>query len=152
MTYELKRSSAIGWSFVILQGDEQIGTLDFKLLRSAGTLTLNGATYQITREGLFGAFIMSADGHQLARAENTALLRARYRVTAEDRQLRLAAKGFLQRSAEVFHGDVVMSTIGRASVFRRGVRVEDSAILPLPTVMFCAAVMILYWRRRSRRR
>jgi hypothetical protein len=43
-----------------------------------------------------------------------------------------------------------MATISRTSLFRRGITVQDSEVLPLPTVMFCAALMVLFWRRQSR--
>jgi hypothetical protein len=150
MTYELKPSALIGWSFDILQQDRAVGTLVFKLVRPAGTLELNGATYQISRDGLFGAFSLTADGREIARAERTSLLRVRYSITAEDRQLVLQAKGFLQRVAQVFHGDIAIATISRPSLVRRGITVEDSEVLPLPTLMFCAGLMLLFWRHRAR--
>lgn len=149
--FELKPARRFSWSFRITRDAAPIGLLELARVRAGGTLTLEDHTYGIAREGLFGPLQLMDGERVIAQAHRKALFRARYQIIAEDRQLELIARGFLGRRAELRHGDVVLARIRRISLLTRDVRIDDGAgNIPLPVLMHCAAVLILYWRMQSR--
>jgi hypothetical protein len=150
--YELKPTERLNWSFEILQDGRPAGSLALRLLKPSGTLQLDDKVYEIKREGLFGAYVFTTEGREVARAEKESLLRARYVLKAEDRELLVSAKGFLQRMAQVLHGDVVLATIHRTSLFRREVKIDIQPEAPAHLVMFATTLMLLFWRHQSRSR
>lgn len=147
---ELKPVGPLSWSFDITRDGVSVGALDLRRLKANGTLRLDGREFEIKRDGFPGPFVFSEQDHVLARARRKALLGPKYEITADDRTLLLASKGLLMRTAQVLHGDVVIATIRRTSLFRRQVRIESSANDALPLVLFAATLMILFWRQQSR--
>lgn len=148
--FELKPTGALSWSFDIARDGVHLGRLDLRRLKATGTLRLDAREFEIRRDGFPGPFVLSENGHQLASAERKALFGPKYLITAEDRQLMLASKGFLMRSAQVLHGDVVLATIRRTSLLRRQVRIEAQSADALPVVLFAATLMIFFWRQQAR--
>jgi len=147
---ELKPTSALSWTFTISQDGAPVGRLELTRIRGNGTFDVDGQPFEINRPGWFGPYVLSADGREVATARRSQLLPARFTITAPDRELQVASAGFLPKHARIIHGDVVMGSVRRQSIFRREVTVDVNEPTPTPLIIFLATVIILYWRQQSR--
>ena len=149
--FELKPTRRLSWSFAITQDGAPVGMFDLKRVRAGGELVIADRAYHIRRKSVFSPYVLFDGERAVARAKRSTLLKPNYHVTAEDRQLEVVSRGFLMRTAQLVHGDVVLATFRRANFIRRDVRIEPgAATVPVELLVFAAAVLILFWRQQSR--
>lgn len=147
---ELIPAGMFTWSYRIRADEADIGVLTLSRIKSAGSLTVQGRQFELRRASLFGPIDLVEASSVVARAERKALIRAKYLVTAQDRSLMVVGTGILPRAAEIVHGDVVIGNIRRPNLLRRKVTIETMHAAPVPLLVFCTAIIILYWRQVAR--
>ena len=148
---ELTPKGLLSWDFGVRNDGALVGSLELKRVRSGGTLQLNGREYELARRGFLGAFELKEAGRVIATGSRSRIFPVRYDIRTDDRQLQLKTVGLLPKTAKLLHGDVEVATIRRKRLLHREVTVElVQSSTPLPIVLFGAAIIVLYWRHRSR--
>ena len=131
----------------ILEGEEEITTLQLRILRDRATFRVDEKEYKIDVEGFFlGRFELKDGPMVLARAER---IKRKYEIRTGGHRITLEPKGWLAKSFDVRvpTGSIgSIHSLGWASLSAEADLPED---LALPLRIFLVYLILVAWRRKA---
>jgi len=125
-----------------------IATLDVSWWKDAGTMSIEGTEYSLSREGLMsGAFILEEDGRELARATKPSAFRSRFDLEIGDGWFSLARVSAFGRAYRVVDEEAEVGTIRPAGWLTRRALVDLPSEWPLPVQVFVFWLVLVMWNR-----
>ncbi|MEW5826107.1 MAG: hypothetical protein AB1778_04680 [Candidatus Bipolaricaulota bacterium] len=126
----------------------EIGELGFASLRERGALRVDGAEYQVSREGLAGDFILAGGGGSVARAAKPSAFRRALFLKVGDTEYALRPESAFGRGYLILAGD---TQVGRIAPLRRWGRTLEADLpeqIASPVRMFILWLVLLMVRRQ----
>lgn len=143
-------TSWFSWDFTVTDGTQPVANIDISWWREKGELTVQGAAYQVYREGLMsGAFILEKGGAVMARAEKPSAFRRSFIIEHAGRQYTLRAKAALGREFLLLEGEREVGSISPEGIFTRRASVALPESLPLPVRVFITWLTVILWKREA---
>jgi hypothetical protein len=138
------------WNFVLSDGEEEIADIRLAMLREAGELVVDGKTYRVNREAIMsGAFVLTKDSLELARAEKPSAFQRSFQVSQDGRSYTLGAESALRRRFVLKENGQLVGSVYPVSAFSRKCAVDLPAEIPLPVRVFMVWLVIILWKRDS---
>ena len=135
----LKDSNGIGVAEILLSS-----------WRERGAVVIGGSVYPIQRQGLSGAFVMSApDGSQVACAVKPKALRRSFRIRYGQREFMLSPVSAFRRECGLLDGDRPIGAITPQSWISRRAEVLFAQEVPLYLQVFTVWLTLLLWKREA---
>lgn len=133
-----------------MDGARPVAEIGISWWRDRGRLKVGGAAYAAYREGLAsGAYILSAGGSVLARAEKPSALRRFFTIEHAGRRYTLQAKHALGRAFSLLEDSGEAGSIEPEGIFTRRARANVPDELPLPVRVFIIWLVLIMWKRES---
>ncbi len=143
-------NSWFSWDFTIFDGERAIGTIDLAWVREAGEMSLNGETFRVYREGLFGgAFILERDGQVLARAEKPSALTRSLTVECNGTRYTLRAESALRRKFVLSRDGREIGAVQPEHAFTYRATIELPEEMALPVKVFVTWLAVILWKREA---
>jgi hypothetical protein len=150
MTLEIVPTNWFSWNFTVSQQSRPIAGFDISWWRERGSLTVEGKTYPVSREGMMsGDFVLESDRGILARATKLSALRRSFTVVSGAKTYTLRAKQAFRRSFVLLDGDREIGRIAPESAWGRRASANLPADVPLPVQVFLVWLTVLLWKRDS---
>lgn len=144
---------AQGWSsrrFHVVTDGRVAAEITLGWFREGGALTIDGAPYTLRREGaISGAFILGHQGLEVVWARKPSAWRERFEVEYEGRTYELVKASWLRNSFELREHGRTVGAVRPRNIFRRRSEMMMPEELPLPVIVFVAALVVLMWNRRN---
>src|SRR5688572_18702723 len=142
--------SCFSCAFHGFDDDRQLAHIDVAWIRGAGTSLLEGASYKVARESLFGgAFVLEKDGQVVARATKPSVWRRMFEIEYGNKRYTLKTKSSFGRSFVLLDGEVTIGAMRPEHVFTRRSEADFPDSLPLPARIFMIWLTILLWKREA---
>jgi hypothetical protein len=143
-----------GWSarrFSVVRDGEAVAELQLGWVREGGEVTIDGAPYELRREGLMsGAYRLTSHRAEVARARKPSAWRNRLEVEHDGWTYELAKRSWWGSTYELrLSGSPVGEVRPRHLFTTRRAQVHMPDDMPLPTVVFVCALVVLLWNRES---
>ena len=136
------------WDFTVVQGSQALADIDMSAWRERGTLTVEGKSYRVYREGVMsGDFILESPEELVARAAKPSVFRRAFLVEYGGQQYELRAKSVLRRTFVLLDGQREIGSVSRESVLTRRTAVDLPEHLPLPVRIFIVWLVVIVWKR-----
>jgi len=116
-------------------------------LRVRAAFDLDGAAYELRREGFLGSFVLERDGDVVARADKRAFQSA-FDVEIGHYGCSLAKTSFFGNQFGLFEGDEQVGSI-RKGMFTSEVAADLDFIRALPAKVFVVWLALLLWKRQD---
>jgi hypothetical protein len=141
--------SWFSWKFTIFdENDEAIAAIDIGWMREAGELKLDGKSYRLFRESLFGgAFVIEEDGVELARAEKPSALFRSFTVTNNGREYGLRAASPVERTFILSENGREVGTVRPVHALTRKAAIDLPEDIALPVRIFMTWLVLVLWKR-----
>ena len=146
--FEVIPKGGFATTYVLPGEGTPLAELRWHWWREAGELVIHGFRYSISREGIFGPFLLQAQGETLARATKTSAWLRAFVIDYQGEEYTLKAPSAWQRAFVLMHGDQVVGTVCPKSAWSRAALV-DMPDLPLPLTLFLTWLVLLLWRRQA---
>jgi len=138
------------WDFTVTDGTQSLATIDVSWWREKGELKVQGAAYQVYREGLMsGAFILEKNGSTMARAEKPSVFRRSFIIEYAGKHYTLRAKSALGREFLLLENEREIGAISPEGIFTRRASVALPESLPLPVRVFIIWLTVVLWKREA---
>ena len=138
------------WEFAISQGSQPIAGIDISSWRERGELTVQGATFRVSREGaLSGDFLLSSGEGVLARATKPSALRRSFVVRSGAKTYTLRARSAFRRSFVLLEDDREVGGISPDAIWSHRASANLPADLPMPVQVFLIWLAMLLWKREA---
>ncbi len=140
--------SIFSWNFTVMDGPRPVAEIDVSWWREKGQLTVEGAAYEVYREGLMrGAFILEEGEAILARAEKPSAFQRLFLVEHAGRQYTLRARSAFFREVVLLDGAAEIGVLSPEGFFNRRMTVDLPEHLPLPVRVFMIWLTVILWKR-----
>ena len=140
----------VGWDFEISEGGRQVAVIDQAWWRERGTFSVEGGHFEVRREGLLGAFVLTGRGGQrVAWAEKDNPFTRSFTVHFGGHEYALRAAGVFSQGFEPYRGDQLVGSIRKRGWFSRAANVDLPADLPLAVRVFVFWLVLILWRRAA---
>jgi hypothetical protein len=134
--------------FTVRQASRQVADADVSWWREKGALTIEGARYEVYRDGLLnGRFVLERNGTVIARAEKPSAFFRKYLVRFGDREYTLDARSAFRRAFVLLDGTRQIGSIEPTSAFTRSAMADLPDSWPLPVRAFVIWLTMIQWRR-----
>ena len=138
------------WDFTVSQASTRVAAVDMSCWLEKGQLTIEGATYDVYREGFRGPYILERSGSVIARAEKPSAFYRSYQIRYLDRQYTLEAPSAFRRAFVVLEGTRQIGSIEPISAFKCDAKADLPEGWPVAVRAFAIWLTMLQWRRQSR--
>jgi hypothetical protein len=138
------------WDFTVSQGSELVAEIDISWWRERGELTVQGATFSVSRQGMMsGDFLLESDRGVLARATKPSMMRRLFLVQHDATTWTLRPRSVLGRTFVLLDGEREVGRITPAGLWSRRANVDLPARVPLPVQVFLIWLTVLMWKREA---
>jgi hypothetical protein len=142
--------SWFSWDFTVMDESRPVAEIDVSRWREKGLLTVEGATYQVYREGLMsGAFVLESAGSALARAEKPSAFHRSFIIEHAGKRYTLRARSAFGREFLLLDGAKEIGSLSPEGFFTRRARANLPELLPLPVRIFILWLAFILWKRES---
>jgi len=136
------------WDFRVTDESRRVAEIAMSWWREKGTLTVDGATYPVYREGaMSGAFVLEQHGGVLARAEKPSFFRRDLVIRHDGREFTLRPKSAFRRGFALVEGSRDVGSLELQNAFTRNAVADLPHDLPLPVRAFIVWLMLISWKR-----
>jgi hypothetical protein len=142
-------TSWLSWSYTVTEGFEQVSRIDLAWVREAGCFDLDGRSYEIRREPMWGAFILRSSGSEIARARKSSAFSRSFSVTVDDATFSLEAVSAFQRKFVLREGGARLGEIRPAGLLSRKAVVDIRSEVPRSVQVFVLWLVVIMWRRQA---
>lgn len=140
------------WNYTICLPKDDIAVIDMAWLGESSEFYIEGATYRAYRESLLsGTFILESRAAVVARAEKPNPFFRSFIVEYDRRQFTLEALSPLTREFGLFDGRQQIGSIYPNHLFTRSATIDLPDNISLPVKVFMFWLVMILWRRASRR-
>ncbi len=136
-------------AYEVYSGPELLCTVDVGWFREAGSFLLGSRCYEIRREPMWGAFVLTRGEVEFCRAKKPSALSRLFSVAYDGGVYELAAASPFQRKFVLRQAGQIIGTLAPVSVFSRKVDVELPEDLSRPVQVFLVWLVTTMWRRQS---
>jgi len=137
------------WDVTVTDESRPVADIALSWLGETGTLTVDGNTYDVHREGLMsGTFVLEHAGRVLAQAEKPSVFRREFVIRHADREYTLRPQSFFGRAYVLLDGSRQLGSLAPKGPFTRGAAADLPHDLPLPLRMFIVWLTVVLWRRQ----
>jgi hypothetical protein len=134
-------------NYCILQDGLPLAEIKRSWLRERGSITVEGRTYTISRDGLTGPFLLETDGSVVATAKPR-LLRRIVEIDYEGRLYLLRAPSIWRRTFVLESEGTTLGTIRSKNPWSRKAVIEIPNF-PLAVVLFFFWLVVIMWQREK---
>ncbi|MEO5822170.1 MAG: hypothetical protein ABIT71_16825 [Vicinamibacteraceae bacterium] len=137
------------WDFTVSRDGRRLAELDISCWRERGVLSVDGASYAITREGFMsGDFRLTGpDNRVIASASKPSLLRRRFEIVHGGRTWTLQPRSAWGRAMTLLVDGRDAGAITPAGAWTRRASASLPDTLPLPVQVFIVWLAVLLWKR-----
>lgn len=136
------------WNFSVLDGERSLAYVHLSSWRDAGTLSVEGVEYVISRETLLGDFLLQQSGSVLARATKPSMFRRSFIIRFKERSYTLQAQSAFRRAFVLLDGaQKEIGSIVPTSMWTRKSVVTLPDDWPLAVKSFAMWLTIVHWKR-----
>jgi len=136
------------WNFSVRDGARTLADVRLSSWRDAGTLSVEGIEYVVSRETWLGDFLLQQSGPVLARATRPTLFRRSFVITYKERSYTLKAQSMFRRTFVVLDGaEKEIGSIVPTNMFTRKSVVTLPDDWPLPVESFAMWLTMVHWKR-----
>jgi hypothetical protein len=149
---ECRPTNAFSWSFDI-EGDGHRGTVDMRRLREQGSITADGAVYEVRKHGVVSReWSLEQYGQTVATARQTSVFRRTFEVKGAFGTFTLRARRFFGRTFTIETSNQPVAAIKRPRFFSRRATIEvERKETPFAALVFMFWLVLVTWRRARRR-
>jgi hypothetical protein len=141
--------SWISRNFRVTDDRTEVAHVDVAWLRESATFEVDGAPFQIRREGfLRPTFVLERGNVPVARATMGRILLPSFDIRTSDRHLTMRTTSPFVRKLTVFHGDRQIGSVTPRSPFSRVALLDLPDELSLPERVFLTHLAMVAWNRR----
>lgn len=138
------------WDFTLSAAGSPVAQLDISSWRERGELTVQGARYKVSKQGLVsGDFRLESPAGTVATATRDGLFRRRYQITFGAKTLTLKARSTWGRAMVVLDGERAIGHVAPTGAFTRRAAADLPDTLPLPVRAFIVWLALLVWKREA---
>jgi hypothetical protein len=150
MQLSIVPSRWFSWDFTVSQGSEAVAEIDISWWRERGELTVQGASFGVSREGMMaGDFLLESDRGVVARATKPSMMRRLFAVQHGAKTYTLRARSAWRRGFVLLEGEREVGTIDPAGPWTRRASAALPPEVPLPVQVFLIWLTVLMWKRES---
>ncbi|HEU4388324.1 MAG TPA: hypothetical protein VFV34_11040, partial [Blastocatellia bacterium] len=138
------------WNYTIIEDGKEVAFIESAWLREAATFFLDGFTFKVYRQGMFGGpFVLEKNGEAIIFADKPSAWESSFNVSYLNRQYTLEAQGFFRRRFLLREGErVIGSAIPDAWCSRTAIG-DFPPELPMALRIFLVWLVIIMWKRQS---
>jgi hypothetical protein len=138
------------WDFTLSDGGAPVAAIDFSNWRERGELTIQGQTYQVTKQGLMsGEFRLEWPGGTVATATRDGLAGRRFHITHGAHTYTIKRRKWWGRDMVLLDGDREVGWVVPAGAFTRRGSASLPEQVPLPVRVFMVWIALLVWKREA---
>jgi hypothetical protein len=136
------------WAFTVSGAGRPVAELDISAWRERGGLTIQGAHYTVTRQGLLsGEFRLESPGGTVATATKDGVMGRRFEVVHGGKTFTLKRRSWWARDMVLLDGEREVGAIAPAGMFTRRGAADLPETVPLPLRIFFIWLALLVWKR-----
>ena len=136
--------------YKVLDNNSTVAIVELSISREAGTLTIQGTTYNAYREALLsGAFILEKDGSILARAIKPSAVYRSFQVELEGKKYTLEAESIGRRKFVLSENGVRVGSVSPEHSLTRKSVVDFPQEISLPGRIFLFWLVMIMWKRAT---
>lgn len=140
-------ASWISYAYDVLGNGVKLCTVNVGWLRDVGQFELEGVTHQIRREPMWGDWVLTARGREVARANKPSAMFRSFTLTTAGRSYTLSALSAFGRSFTLEEGDETVGHVSPAGWFTRKIKTHFPPDMPLAAKVFAIWLVVIMWKR-----
>ncbi len=125
------------------------GEISLSSWRERGSVTVGDQQYKVSRQGLFGPFVLSGPSDELARAVKASAFRQEFTLTVEGRTYTLKRLSAWRREFALCVGDSRIGSVAPEGWLTRSAQVNLPEDMPGWARAFVVWLTLLMWKRDS---
>lgn len=148
MLYAVPKS-LFSWGFEVYHESTLLAVIDMAWLREGGSFQYEYSTYYLKKAGLLsGSFTLESNGHVMAQAKKTSLLRHFEVLDGHEDYILTAASPFTRRFV-LKQDDRIMGEITPNHPMTRKCAIHLPEEISIPSRLFLFWLVLLMWRRAA---
>jgi len=133
--------------YVLRGASGSVAELDVSGWRERAEFVLDGVSYRLYRDGMFGPFVMERDGTVIAHARKPSVFRDRFEIELPDRRCQLRKISLSGRRFGVFERDRAVGEMAQTGWFSRRIRLSLPADWPEAVQVYLFWLALIIWNR-----
>ncbi len=142
-------NSWLSWNYTVTDQSVEVAVIDLAWVREAGHFTVSGQRYEVRRESMWGAFVLSSSGDEIARADKPSALLRSFSINVDGSSYILKAASPFQRAFVLPNDRERLGTIRPQGVFSRKAIVDIHSDISRPVQIFMLWLVVVLWRRQA---
>lgn len=135
--------------YVLRGAGGSVAELDVSAWRERAEFGLDGASYRMYRDGMFGPFVLERDSTVIARARKPSAFRDRFEIELPDRTCVLRRTSLGGRRFGIFVGDDAVGEMAQVGLFGRRIRLSLPPEWPEAVHIYVFWLALVIWNREA---